>query len=207
MSKSSQQPGKSAPRAAKTPAEPAKPKASAPSLRQKSGAAAEKAPKSAAAAAPAPVGPKAGDPAPAFSLPALGGKTLELAALKGKPVVLYFYPKDDTPACTQEAIDFSAQAAAFQKLGAVVIGVSRDSLDDHAKFAAKRSLTIELASDAAGAASEAYGVWVQKSMYGKTYMGLERATFLIGADGVLKKAWRKVKVNGHVTEVLAALRA
>ncbi|WP_439817409.1 peroxiredoxin [Zavarzinia sp. CC-PAN008] len=151
--------------------------------------------------------PEIGKPAPAFALPAAGGGTADLAALKGRKVVLYFYPKDDTPGCTTEAIDFTAAKADFEKAGAVVVGCSKDSVASHEKFAAKHKLDLVLASDAEGAACEAYGVWVEKMNYGKKYMGIERATFLIAADGTLARAWRKVKVKGHVAEVLEAARA
>jgi peroxiredoxin Q/BCP len=147
----------------------------------------------------------AGISAPAFSLPANGGTTLSSAALKGKPYVLYFYPKADTSGCTKEAQAFQADLAAFRKKGAVVIGVSRDPVKALDKFAAKYGLEFPLASDEAGALTEAYGVWVEKSMYGRKYMGIERSTFLVGADGKIAKAWPKVKIEGHAAEVLAAL--
>jgi peroxiredoxin Q/BCP len=147
----------------------------------------------------------AGISAPAFSLPANGGTTLSSAALKGKPYVLYFYPKADTSGCTKEAQAFQADLAAFRKKGAVVIGVSRDPVKALDKFAAKYGLEFPLASDEAGALTEAYGVWVEKSMYGRNYMGIERSTFLVGADGKIAKAWPKVKIEGHAAEVLAAL--
>lgn len=147
-----------------------------------------------------------GDSAPAFTLPRDGGGEVSLAGLAGTRVVLYFYPRDDTPGCTTEAIDFSAKSSEFAALGATVIGISKDSVKSHDKFRDKHSLGIILASDAAGDTCEQYGVWVEKSMYGKTFMGIERATFLIGADGRLLRVWRKVKVEGHVGEVLAALR-
>jgi len=149
---------------------------------------------------------KIGDAAPDFDLPADGGGRVSLSALKGQQVVLYFYPKDDTSGCTTEAKGFTEAAAAFKAAGAVVIGVSKDSVASHDKFKAKYDLNLTLASDAEGAAVEAYGVWVEKSMYGKTYMGIERATYLIGADGRIKALWRKVKVPGHVDAVLAAAK-
>lgn len=146
-----------------------------------------------------------GSPAPAFTLPANGGATVSSAALKGKPYVLYFYPKADTSGCTKEAQQFQALLDGFAKKGATVIGVSRDPVKALDKFAAKHGLTFPLGSDEAGALTEAYGVWVEKSMYGKKYMGIERSTFLVGADGKVARAWHKVKVDGHAAEVLAAL--
>jgi peroxiredoxin Q/BCP len=145
-----------------------------------------------------------GAKAPAFSLPASGGRTVSSAALKGKPYVLYFYPKADTSGCTKEAQAFQADLAQFAKKGVTVIGVSRDPLKALDKFAEKYGLAFPLASDEAGALTEAYGVWVEKSMYGKKYMGIERSTFLVGADGKVAKAWHKVKIDGHAAEVLAA---
>lgn len=130
-----------------------------------------------------------------------------LSALKGTTTVLYFYPKDDTSGCTSEAKDFSALAEQFAAVGARVIGVSRDTTASHAKFVAKHGLTVELASDADGHVTEAFGVWVEKSMYGKKYMGIERATFLIDAAGTVVRVWRKVKVQGHANQVLEAVRA
>lgn len=148
-----------------------------------------------------------GDSAPDFSLPTDGGGSVTLSALQGKPVVVYFYPKDDTSGCTKEAIGFSESKADFDALGATIIGISPDSAAKHDKFIAKYDLTIQLAADEEKSAAEAYGVWVEKSMYGKKYMGVERSTFLISADGTIAKAWRKVKVPGHVDEVLAATKA
>jgi peroxiredoxin Q/BCP len=150
--------------------------------------------------------PEPGTPAPGFDLPASGGATVSLAALRGQIVVLYFYPKDDTSGCTREALDFTAEAAAFAAAGAVVIGVSKDPVASHDRFAAKHGLGVTLVSDAESDLCERYGTWVEKSMYGRKYMGIERATFLIDRDGVLRQAWRKVKVAGHVAEVLAAVR-
>ena len=149
----------------------------------------------------------AGMKAPDFDLPTDGGDRVSLASLKGKPVVLYFYPKDDTSGCTSEAIAFSAARQAFEAANAVVIGVSKDSPASHDKFKAKHDLTIRLASDEAGDMVEAYGVWVEKSMYGRNYMGLERATFLIDGTGTIREVWRKVKVTGHVDKVLKAVQA
>jgi thioredoxin-dependent peroxiredoxin len=148
-----------------------------------------------------------GDKAPDFNLPADGGRTIRLSELKGKKVVLYFYPKDDTPGCTIEAKDFRDFAKDFEAAGAVVIGVSKDSVGSHEKFKEKYCLPFPLVSDESGATCEAYGVWAEKSMYGKTYMGIERTTFLIDTGGTVRNVWRKVKVDGHVKEVLAAVKA
>ena len=148
-----------------------------------------------------------GDAAPDFDLPTDGGGRASLAALKGKPFVLYFYPKDDTSGCTSEAKAFSEMKAQFEEAGAAVIGVSKDSPISHDKFKAKYDLTISLASDEDGAMLERYGVWVEKSMYGRKYMGIDRTTFLVGADGLVQQVWRKVKVPGHVDAVLKAVRA
>ncbi|WBQ11566.1 thioredoxin-dependent thiol peroxidase [Hyphomonadaceae bacterium ML37] len=150
---------------------------------------------------------KAGDKAPGFTAPADGGREVSLAQFAGKPIVLYFYPKDDTPGCTKQAIGFSELADDFAAAGAVVVGVSKDTAAKHDKFRDKHGLKVILASDAEGDMCERYGVWVEKSMYGKTYLGIERATFLIGADGKVARVWRKVKVPGHVEEVLEAARA
>ena len=150
---------------------------------------------------------KPGDPAPGFDLPADGGGRLSLESLRGRSVVLYFYPKDDTPGCTKEAIGFSEKIADFTAAGAAVVGASRDSAAKHDKFVAKHGLRVRLVSDAEGSLCEEYGVWVEKSMYGRTYMGVERATFLIDGAGVVRQAWRKVKVPGHVDAVLEAARA
>ncbi len=149
---------------------------------------------------------KAGDPAPDFDMPTDGGGRVSLADLKSKALVLYFYPKDDTSGCTNEAKGFTEAAADFAKTGAVVVGVSKDSVKSHDKFKAKYELNLTLGSDPEGAVLEAYGVWVQKSMYGREYMGIERATFLIGPDGRIARVWRKVRVPGHVAEVLAAAK-
>ena len=150
---------------------------------------------------------EAGDPAPTFDLPTDHGGRAALAGLKGKPVVLYFYPKDDTSGCTTEAKAFTEAGDAFARAGVTVIGVSKDSVLSHEKFKAKYDLGFPLASDTDGAAVEAFGVWVEKSMYGRKYMGIDRSTFLIGADGRIARVWRKVKVPGHVAEVLAAAQA
>ena len=149
---------------------------------------------------------KAGDRAPDFDLPTDSGQ-IRLSELKGKVVVLYFYPKDDTSGCTAEAIGFSEAADDFRKAGAVVVGVSKDSAKSHGKFRQKYDLKVELGADPEGAVVERYGVWVEKSMYGRKYMGIERATFLIDREGVIARVWRKVKVAGHVAEVLAAAKA
>lgn len=156
---------------------------------------------------PRPKSLQPGDPAPKWEMPIAGGKALSLADLRGKRVVLYFYPKDDTPACTQEALNFTEKAKEFAKAGAVIVGVSRDPAAKHDKFAAKHGLSHLLASDGDGAVCEAYGVWGEKRLYGRTYMGVERATFLIGPTGRLERVWRKVKVAGHAEEVLAEAKA
>ena len=148
-----------------------------------------------------------GDKAPAFSMIRDGGGTVSLADLKGKTVVLDVYPKDDTPGCTTEAIDFTALKADFAKAGAEVIGVSRDSVAKHEKFAAKHKLGVALGADEDGTVTEAYGVWQEKSLYGRKYMGIMRATFLIDGDGVIRRIWPKVSVKGHAAEVLAAAQA
>lgn len=147
-----------------------------------------------------------GDVAPAFELPQAGGGTLSLASLKGKPVVLYFYPKDDTSGCTAEAIAFSGLKPQFAKAGATVVGMSPDSVKSHDKFRSKHALAVELVSDADKKVLEAYGVWTEKSMYGRKYMGVERTTFLIGPGGKVARVWRKVKVPGHAEEVLEAVK-
>ena len=148
-----------------------------------------------------------GQPAPALDLPTDGGGRVSLAALKGKPVVVYFYPKDDTTGCTREAQDFTALAPDFAALGVTVIGVSKDTVRKHDRFKAKHGLAVVLASDEDGAACEAWGVWVRKKLYGRDYMGIERATFLIGPDGKIAAIWRKVKVAGHADAVLKAAQA
>lgn len=148
-----------------------------------------------------------GMPAPAFSLPADSERTVSLADLQGKNVVLYLYPRDDTPGCTKEAIGFSEHLAAFDTANTVILGLSKDTPKKHDKFIAKHDLKIGLLSDEEGAVIEAYGAWVEKNMYGKKSMGIERSTFLIGQDGTLKRIWRKVKVPGHVEEVLEAAQS
>lgn len=148
-----------------------------------------------------------GDKAPAFTMPTDGGGTVSLAGLKGKPVVLYFYPKDDTPGCTKEACAFRDAMPDFSKIDAAIIGVSKDSVAKHDKFKAKYDLPFTLASDEDGSVCEDYGVWVEKNMYGRKYMGIERATFLIDGKGKVAAVWRKVKVAGHADDVLAAVQA
>ncbi|MGE0627602.1 MAG: thioredoxin-dependent thiol peroxidase [Hyphomicrobiaceae bacterium] len=148
-----------------------------------------------------------GGKAPDVQLAWEDGTSTRLSALKGRPVVLYFYPKDDTPGCTTEAKDFTSMIDAFRKAGAEVIGISPDSAKSHAKFRAKHDLAVRLASDQDHAIAEAFGSWVEKSMYGRTYMGVDRSTFLIGADGKIARAWRKVKVKGHAEDVLNELKS
>ncbi|MDT0682897.1 thioredoxin-dependent thiol peroxidase [Roseicyclus sp. F158] len=147
-----------------------------------------------------------GRPAPDFTLPRDGGGEITLSDLRGGKVVLYFYPKDDTPGCTKEAIAFTEDADAFAEAGTTVLGISRDSVAKHDKFKAKHELGVTLLADEDGTVCEEYGTWVEKSMYGKTYMGVDRATFLIDADGAIAEVWRKVKVPGHVEAVLKAAR-
>ena len=147
-----------------------------------------------------------GAKAPDFTLPTDGGGTVSLAKLKGKRVVLYFYPKDDTSGCTAEACGFRDIFPNFRKADAAVIGISRDSAASHDKFKKKYQLPFTLAADTEGKVTEKYGVWVEKSMYGRKYMGIERATFLIDEKGVIRNVWHKVKVTGHVDEVMKALK-
>ena len=147
-----------------------------------------------------------GDKAPDFTMPTDGNGSVTLSKLRGKPVVLYFYPKDDTSGCTAEACGFRDTFPDYGKTGATVIGVSRDSVASHDKFKKKHELPFILASDADGKVTEKYGVWVEKSMYGRKYMGIERATFLIDGKGVIRGIWRKVKVPGHVDEVLKEVK-
>jgi peroxiredoxin Q/BCP len=149
-------------------------------------------------------GPGEGDKAPVFELEAANGP-VRLADYAGKTLVLYFYPKDDTSGCTREAQDFTALAADFAKAGAAVVGVSKDSVEKHKKFAAKYDLGVALASDPEGAVIERYSSWVEKTLYGRQYMGIDRSTFLI-KDGVVRRIWRKVKVPGHAQQVLEAVR-
>lgn len=148
-----------------------------------------------------------GDRAPDFELPSSSGKPVRLGSLKGKQVVLYFYPQDDTPGCTREACSFRDNLPKFKGLDAVILGVSKDSLESHSKFIDKYSLNFTLLSDEALVAHGLYDTWKEKNNYGRTYMGTERSTFVIGADGKIKKIFRRVHVDGHETEVLAALKA
>ena len=150
--------------------------------------------------------PKTGDSAPEITLPGGDGTVVSLSGLRGRPVVVYFYPKDDTPGCTVEAKGFEALGEEFSKAGAEVLGISPDSPDSHCKFQKKYGLGFRLLSDREHLAAEAYGVWVEKSMYGKTYMGIQRATFLVDAAGKIARLWPKVKPEGHAEEVLAAVR-
>jgi peroxiredoxin Q/BCP len=151
--------------------------------------------------------PTIGDRAPDFTLPRDGGGMITLSALRPDKVVVYFYPKDDTPGCTVEATDFTTRMPDFAAAGAQVIGISKDSVKSHDKFVKKHGLGVILASDEGGSTCEDWGVWVEKSMYGKTYMGIERSTFLIDGTGKVAQAWPKVSVKGHVDEVLAAAKA
>ncbi len=148
-----------------------------------------------------------GSKAPAFSLPLDDGSTLKLKDAEGQKLVLYFYPKDDTTGCTKEAIAFSEDIAKFKRAKVRIVGVSRDSVAKHQKFKEKHGLKVDLGADETGAVTEKYGVWVEKSMYGRKFMGIERATFRIDEKGVIRKIWRKVKVAGHAEEVLAAVKA
>ena len=150
---------------------------------------------------------KEGDKVPPVTLQGMDGKPLPLRKLLDKTLVLYFYPKDDTSGCTSEAIAFTGLIDDFAKAGARVVGVSKDPPAKHAKFIDKHGLKVELATDADGSVLKAFGTWIEKSMYGRKYMGIERATFLIGGDGKVAKVWHKVKVAGHAAEVLAAARA
>lgn len=148
-----------------------------------------------------------GDPAPDVTLQSPEGNPISPQDFRGQKLVLYFYPKDDTSGCTREAQDFTALAAEFEQTGAWVLGVSRDSGASHRKFADKYALKVSLGSDADGSVCEAFGTWTEKSMYGRKYMGIERATFLIDRDGVIERVWRKVKVSGHAAAVLEAAKA
>lgn len=150
---------------------------------------------------------KPGDSAPDFTLPSDGGGEVSLSALRGKKVILYFYPKDLTPGCTTESCDFRDALPDFEGTDATVIGLSRDSAARHDKFKAKYDLNFPLAADEEGTVCEAYGVWVEKSMYGRKYMGIERSTFLVDGDGVVRQVWRKVKVKGHAQDVLQEAKA
>ncbi|MCP4820025.1 MAG: peroxiredoxin [Shimia sp.] len=146
-------------------------------------------------------------PAPDFTLPSTSGQDVTLSALRPAPVVLFFYPRDNTSGCTKESIAFSELLPEFEALGANVFGISKDSLSSHDKFVAKQNLTVPLLSDENGTACEDFGVWAEKKMYGKTFMGIVRSTFLIDGEGNIARAWPKVKVDGHAAEVLEALKA
>lgn len=148
-----------------------------------------------------------GENAPEFTLPTDGGGQITLADLRGQKVVVYFYPKDSTPGCTKESCAFRDALPAFEKLGCAVVGISKDSVKKHDNFKAKYDLNFPLGSDEDGAVCEAYGVWVEKSMYGRKYMGIERATFLVDEDGKIEALWRNVKVKGHVDAVKDVLTA
>ena len=148
-----------------------------------------------------------GNPAPDAAFTSPDGAAKKISDYSGQKLVVYFYPKDDTTGCTKEAQEFTALAADFAKAGAAVLGISKDSEKSHAKFIGKYDLKVALGTDADGSLCEAFGVWVEKSMYGKKYMGIERATFLIGVDGNIARVWRKVKVPGHAAEVLEAVKA
>jgi peroxiredoxin Q/BCP len=147
-----------------------------------------------------------GDRVPDVKIEAANGRTVSPADFKGNKLVLYFYPKDDTSGCTREAQDFSVLAGEFEQAGTWILGISRDPPKSHAKFTEKYELKVPLASDTDGSVCEAFGTWIEKSMYGRKYMGIDRATFLIDRDGVVKRVWRKVKVPGHAEEVLKAAR-
>lgn len=150
--------------------------------------------------------PAAGEPAPDFALPSTSGGTVRLSEQRGRPVVLFFYPKDMTSGCTAEACAFQASLPDFSQVDAEIFGISRDSLESHAKFREKEGLTFDLLSDEDGEVTERYGVWKEKKMYGKNHMGIERTTFVIGPDGRIARVFPKVKVEGHADEVLAAVR-
>lgn len=168
---------------------------------------APKRPAASRSAKPRPAkGPKEGDQAPDFTLPTDGTGTVSLAALKGRPVVVYFYPRDDTPGCTKEACGFNDALPDFGRVKAEIIGISKDSEASHARFRAKYGLGFRLAADTDTKVAKAYGVWIEKSLYGRKYMGMDRATFLVDRAGRIARVWRGVKVPGHVEEVLAAAR-
>lgn len=150
--------------------------------------------------------PEIGKMAPEFSLPASGGRQVSLSEFTGKTVVLFFYPKDDTSGCTRESIDFTESMAEFDAANAVVLGISKDSVAKHDKFIGKHNLGMTLLSDEQGSVCEDYGVWKEKSMYGRKFWGIERSTFVIGSDGLLTAEWRKVKVPGHVAAVLETVK-
>ena len=148
-----------------------------------------------------------GKKAPSFSRPSLQSEAISLADYSGRKIVLFFYPKDNTPGCTTEATGFSADLAAFEAENCVILGISKDTLTKHKNFTDKHALTVDLISDESGEMCEAYGVWKEKKLYGKTYMGIERSTFLIDEAGVMQQIWRKVRVKDHVAQVLDAVRA
>ena len=150
---------------------------------------------------------KSGDKAPNFQLEVDGGGAVSLSDMKGQPFVLYFYPRDDTPGCTKEALGFSEAQQKFARAGVTIIGVSKDSVASHDKFKTKHKLKIQLGSDPETKVAKAFGTWVEKSMYGRKYMGMDRATFLVDGKGVIREVWRKVKVPGHVDAVLAAAKS
>lgn len=166
-----------------------------------------KKPAKSSAKAPAKRSPKEGDKAPDFTLPTDGTGTVSLAALKGRPVVVYFYPRDDTPGCTKEACGFNDALPDFSRLNAEIVGISKDSEASHARFRGKYALKFRLAADTDTKVAKAFGVWIEKSLYGRKYMGMDRATFLIGSDGRIARVWRGVRVPGHVEEVLAAAKS
>ncbi len=147
-----------------------------------------------------------GNMAPDFTLPTDGGGTCSLSALRGKTVILYFYPKDNTPGCTKEALEFRDAMPGFSKCNAEIVGASRDSARKHDRFKAKHELNFNLVADEEGTLCETYGVWVEKNLYGRKYMGIERATFLIDGEGIIREIWRKVRVKGHVDTVLSAVQ-
>jgi peroxiredoxin Q/BCP len=192
-------------RTATTPKKAAKKMKSPPraTAAKKKPAAATKAPP---AKAPAK-GPKVGDRAPDFTLPTDGTGSVTLSALRGKPVVLYFYPRDDTPGCTMEACGFNDNLPNFSRVNAEIVGISKDNEASHARFRDKYGLKFRLAADTETKVAKAYGVWVEKSLYGRKYMGMDRATYLIDRDGVIRNVWRSVKVAGHVDDVLKAVQA
>ena len=144
--------------------------------------------------------------APDFTMPIDSNAVVSLGDYKGQPLILYFYPKDDTPGCTKQACSFNTHLSDFEKIGCAVIGVSKDTVAKHEKFKTKHNLSFPLASDAETDVCERYGVWVEKSMYGKSYMGIERTTFLIDENGIIQHVWNKVKVDGHIDEVLSAVQ-
>jgi thioredoxin-dependent peroxiredoxin len=183
-------------------------KKAAPKKAAKKAAASKPAAKPAPAKKPAAAmpGPKVGAAAPDFTLPTDGTGTITLSALRGKPVVLYFYPRDDTPGCTMEACGFNDALPDFSRLDATIIGISKDSEASHARFRGKYGLKFKLAADTETKVAKSYGVWIEKSLYGRKYMGMDRATYLIDKDGIIRGVWRSVKVAGHVDAVLSAAK-